>query len=115
MKYFNSLDKESKSIYEPPEKYDLPIKAIKQSFWNQFKYQVNRGILVAWRNRFSKIVNSAITIGAIISLAALDGFTKLAIDSDPNLPFATLVRPQRQELPDVFLGLFSYTYRLQIQ
>lgn len=113
--YFNNLGDKEKSIYEPPEKYELPIETNKHSFWYQFSYQVNRALLVAWRNRFQKIVNCTIIVGSVIFITVLDGVTKVSIDRDPNLPFATLLRPEQVDFPDIFNDLFVYSQSAQLQ
>lgn len=113
--YFNGLGEKEKSIYEPPEQYELPIATEKKSFWYQFTYQVNRALLVAWRNRFLKIVNCTIIVGAIVFITALDGVTTVSIDKDPNLPFATLVRPEPTDFSEVFKDLFAYSLSAQLQ
>jgi len=95
-------------MYEPPEEYSLPIETIKHSFGYQFIHQLNRAVLVGWRNRFSKIINCTVIVGAVIFITALDGVTKVAIDSDPNLPFATLLRPQHSDMQDIFVDIFAY-------
>jgi hypothetical protein len=115
LKYFNKLDDKEKGIYDPPEKYKLPLDTIKHAFGYQFMYQVNRALLVSWRNRFAKIIHSTIIVGSIVFITILDGVTKVSIDEDPNLPFATLVRPQPQELPDIFRDLFAYSQSVQMQ
>jgi hypothetical protein len=113
--HYDGLDPVEKSVYEPPAKYDLPIKTSKQHVLYQFTYQVNRAILVGWRNRFSKIVNSSIIVGSIVFITFLDGVTNVTVDSDPNLPFSVLVRPQTDELRDIFSGLFAYSQSMQLQ
>ena len=113
--YFNGLGKKEKLIYEPPDKYELPVETVKKSFWYQFSYQVNRSLLVAWRNRFSKIVNCTIIVGSIVFISALDGVTKVTVDRDPNLPFATLVRPEQSDFPEIFKDLFAYSQSAQLQ
>ena len=108
LKYFNSIDAEVKSIYEPPEKYDLPTGTIKQSFWYQFINQTKRVFLVSWRNRLFKIINFSLTVGSIIFMTALDGVARVSVDKDPKLPFFMMVRPQKSELPRIFEDLFAY-------
>ena len=113
--HFDNLNDKEKSIYEPPEKYELPIETEKHSFWYQLSYQLYRALLVSWRNRFSKIVNCTIIVGSVLFITALDGVTKVSVDRDPNLPFATLVRPQEVDFPDIFSDLFAYSQSAQLQ
>jgi len=110
LEYFNKLNDEQKSIYEPPEKYDLPIDTIKRSFWYQFIRQVNRAFLVSWRNRFTKTINCTIIVGSIALITAMDGVNRVSADKDPDLPFDLLVRPQKSELSKVFHDLFAYSH-----
>ena len=115
MEYFNQLGGEEKLLYEPPEKYDLPADTVKPSFWYQFISQLQRALIVAWRDRLSKIISSTIIVGSVVFITALDGVTKVSIDSDPNLPFAMMVRPQESELADIYEELFAYSQSAQIQ
>ena len=113
--HFDNLCDKEKSIYEPPEKYELPIETEKHSFWYQLCYQLYRALLVAWRDRFSKIINCTIIVSSVIFITALDGVTKVSVDRDPNLPFGTLVRPQEEDFPEIFSDLFAYSQSAQLQ
>ena len=116
MEYFNQLGGEEKLLYEPPEKYDLPADTVKPSFWYQFISQLQRALIVAWRDRLSKIISSTIIVGSVVFITALDGVTQVSVDDrDPNLPFMTMVRPQPSEFPNIFQELFEYSESAQGQ
>ena len=115
LKYFEHLCSEEKCLYEPPENYDLPYEIEKPTFWYQFVNQLRRALLVAWRNRFSKIISSTIIVGAVVFITALDGVTKISVDSNPTIPFEIMVRPMEQDLPSIFAQLFSYALSQQGQ
>lgn len=81
---------------------------------NQFVFQVKRELFIAWRNRLQKIITCAMIVGSVVFITALDGITVPTIDSNPQLAFYTMVRPQLSDLDDMFLELFSYG-RLPLQ
>jgi len=93
----------------------LPYEIEKPTFWYQFVNQLRRALLVAWRNRFSKIISSTIIVGAGVFITALDGVTKISVDSNPTIPFEIMVRPMEQDLPSIFAQLFSYSLSQQGQ
>ena len=115
VKYFSNLDDNLKSIYEPPEEYNLPIEVSKHTFWYQFMYQTKRIFLVSWRNRLSKIINFSIIVGSVVFITALDGITEVSVDADPNLPFDTFTRPQITDRSDIFRELFAHSLSPQLQ
>jgi ABC-type multidrug transport system ATPase subunit len=114
-KYFTRLSTGEKLIYEPPEVYELPFSIEEPSFGTQFRFQFRRALLVAWRNRFSKIIDSTIIVVAVIVITALDGVTTTSYDNDPDIPYSVMVRPLEEDLPTIFEQLFSYSLIPQIQ
>ena len=106
---------EEKALYKPPEKYDLPEGIIKPSFWNQSANQVKRAMIVVWRDRLTRTISSTIIVGSVIFITILDGVSKVANDSDPQLPFDMLVRPLESEQPSILTQLFVYSESQQIQ
>ncbi|VEU38252.1 unnamed protein product [Pseudo-nitzschia multistriata] len=115
LKYFDNMGDKEKTLYEPPEKYDLPIDIEKPSFSFQFVNQVKRALLVAWRDRLTRIITATIIVGSVIFITALDGVTSVSIDLNPDLPFDVLVRPQERDQENIFNALFAYVHRQQIQ
>ena len=73
-------------------------------------FQTKRILLVSWRNRLFKIINSFIVVGSIVFITALEGVTEVCVDADPNLPFLTLVRPEITFTAgrDIFEELFAH-------
>jgi ABC-type multidrug transport system ATPase subunit len=114
-KYFDRLSPEENSIYEPPQEYDLPFSIEEPSFGTQFRFQFRRAILVAWRNRFSKIIDSTIIVIAVIVITALDGVTDVSYDNDPEISYHVMVRPLEEDLPSIFQQLFNYSLIPQIE
>jgi hypothetical protein len=115
MKHMANLTPDQKALYEPPEKYDLPFRVQKPLFWYQFVNQLRRGMVVASRNRFSKIVDCTIIVGAVIVITALDGTTDVAMDDNPDLAYEVMVRPVKDDLSTIFQRLFAYSMTRQIQ
>jgi hypothetical protein len=115
MNHMANLTPDQKAIYEPPEKYDLPFRVQKPLFWYQFVNQLRRGIVVASRNRFSKIIDCTIIVVAVIVITALDGTTEVAMDDNPDLAYEVMVRPVKDDLSTIFQRLFAYSMTRQIQ
>jgi ABC-type multidrug transport system ATPase subunit len=114
-KYFEKLSPEDRVIYQPPEKYDLPIRIEEPSLWFQFRNQLRRALIVAWRNRFSKIIDFTVIVLAVIVITALDGVTNVSLENDPDIPYEVMVRPLQDDVPSMFEQLFSYAMTHQIQ
>jgi ABC-2 type transporter len=115
IKHMANLTPDQKAIYEPPEKYDLPFHVQKPLFWYQFGNQLRRAVLVAWRNRFSKIVDCTIIVVAVIVITALDGTTEVSLDINPDIPYEIMVRPLTDDIETIFQQLFAYSLTRQIQ
>eukprot|EP00529_Nitzschia_sp_RCC80_P002293 CAMPEP_0113480212 /NCGR_PEP_ID=MMETSP0014_2-20120614/21752_1 /TAXON_ID=2857 /ORGANISM="Nitzschia sp." /LENGTH=1932 /DNA_ID=CAMNT_0000373621 /DNA_START=203 /DNA_END=6001 /DNA_ORIENTATION=- /assembly_acc=CAM_ASM_000159 len=114
-KYFDGLTDEQKQLYDPPLEYELPYQVEKTSLWNQFVNQFKRCCIVAWRNRFSKIIDLTIIVVAVIVITALDGTTEVSLFDNPEISYFTMVRPLKIELPIIFQELFAYSQTRQIQ
>lgn len=114
--HFDFLSKqEMKELYAPPEPYQLPAPVKKPSFFEQLYHQLNRAFLVAWRNRFEKLIDLSIIVVAVIIISALDGVTEVTIDEDPDIPFEIMVRPLQDDLETLFTQLFNFALTRQIQ
>lgn len=99
----------------PPEQYDLPLNVVKPSFWYQFAHQFRRALLVAWRDRFSKIISCTIIVGAVVVITAMDGVEIIAVDNNPVIPFEMMVRPMIYDLSSIYEQLFAYSLSQQLQ
>jgi hypothetical protein len=115
LKHFDNLCAEELDLYRPPEQYDLPIDTEKPAFWYQFANQLRRAMIVAWRDRFSKIISCTIIVGAVIFITAMDGATTVSVDKNPVTPYEILVRPTRDDFPSIYEQLFSYSNSKQLQ
>jgi hypothetical protein len=114
--YFESLNEtEINSTYAPPAPYQLPGAVEKPSFFVQLGHQVSRAFLVAWRNRFEKLIDLSIIVIAVILITALDGVAEVTIDEDPEAPFEMVVRPLRDDLETLFTEVFGFSLTRQIQ
>jgi len=114
-RYFDRLRPDERSIYEPPQEYDLPFHVEEPPFWTQFRYQLRRASVVAWRNRFSKTIDCSIIVVAVIAITALDGVTEVSLDQNPDIPYEVMLRPLEEDLSTIFQQLFSYSLTHQIQ
>jgi hypothetical protein len=109
------LSADERVIFEPPNKYDLPIRIEEPSLWTQFRNQLRRALIVAWRNRFSKTIDFTVIVLAVIVITALDGTTNVSVDDDPDIPYEVMVRPLKDDMSTIFQQLFSYSMTYQIQ
>ena len=106
--YFTNLSEADLDIYDVPEKSDLPKEVVKPAFYKQFYFQMWRALLVAWRNRVSKTVDSLVIIGAAILISLLDGVQNVAVDRNPQIPFVIAVRPRPEDSQTLAIQLFQY-------
>jgi hypothetical protein len=114
-KHFGKLSGADKAIYEVPEEYALPDKVCKPSFWYQLDHQIRRASIVAWRNRFSKVIDLTIVVGAVIVISILSGVNEVAFDLDPQIPFKVMTRPNQDDNETIFKELFAYAFTKQLQ
>mmetsp|Transcript_17412 Transcript_17412/g.40037 ORF Transcript_17412/g.40037 Transcript_17412/m.40037 type:complete len:1463 (+) Transcript_17412:134-4522(+) len=115
VEYIDQMNKEQRTIYEPPNPYELPSGTRKPLFFTQFLNQVRRALIVAWRDRLAKVISSSIIVGSVIFITAMDGVTKVSLDSDPNIPFEVLLIPAESDKDSVFAQLFAYSESQQMQ
>jgi ABC-2 type transporter len=94
-----------------PEPYDLPVPVKNRSFVFQLIIQFRRNLLLAWRNRFSKLVDTAIILVAVSLICLFEGVVNLtrATDRDRTIiSFEDLTSGNPFDLGRNFRGLFSY-------
>lgn len=114
-KYFTTMIAAEKALYAVPEEYDLPKDVIKPSFFTQLNHQVKRGFIVARRNLFSKVIDAAIIVAAVIIITATDGVAEISLDHDPDIPFDIMTRPDIEEDGKILnTELFGYALTRQI-
>ena len=87
-KHFRNLKNNRKALYAPPAPFQIPIPSERPPFWNQLKIQLERNLLVAWRNRSSKIVDICVIIVAITVSAGFEGPLELTRQHVPEVSFA---------------------------
>jgi hypothetical protein len=114
-KYFDRLSDAKRHIYRVPSPYQLPSGIEKPSFLYQLNHQLGRALIVAWRNRFNKFIDSIIIIGAVIIITALDGVAQVTLENEPDIPFEIMVRPNEDDVVTIFTELFGYSLTRQIQ
>ena len=109
--YFKNLKGTERMLYEVPDKCELPSKVVKPTFYEQFDYQIRRALLVTWRNRVSKSLESLVIIGAAMMISLMDGVQKVTVDANPEIPFIVATRPRPDDGKFIFTQLFQYAYR----
>ncbi len=108
--YFKTRSPEELARYTPPEPYDLPRVVEKPSFWAQLVGQIERNLLILWRNRTSKLVDTTMIVGAVVLIALLQGVTEVTRPQQPGLSFDQLVEGDPYEIPKTFPNLFRYAF-----
>lgn len=106
--HFNNMNEETKRLYEPPASYDFPKKTIMPSFWLQFLLQMKRAFLLAWRNRVTKAIETAIIVFAIAIITLSQGTTTLTTESIPLVPFEAFIAGQDEIIVAFFQPLFEF-------
>ena len=116
IKHFQSLDDAEKSIYDAPERYPLPKRMLKPTFREQLVLQLRRAVLVAWRNRFTKVVDTMIIVGSVILISLIDGIEEVSLaGTDPDVSFETAVRPQKEDFAYIAFQNFRWANVRQIE
>ena len=100
--------KAKEELYLPPEETELPTPTEKSSFFEQFKVQLRRALIVANRNRYSKFVDTCITLIALIVISFLDGATDPTNGDDPDLDYVEATRPNENTAEQYLRNLFKY-------
>ena len=106
--YFEGLDEKDKIIYNVPPESKLPEVQKKPSFLFQVWAQTVRAGLVAWRNAFSKFIDTLILVVATIIITLTDGVPVMTRGRDPNIKFDDLVSPNEENILNTFKELFLY-------
>lgn len=107
--------KANEGKFSPPTPFGLPEPYHKPSFIQQLSLQLERAFLVAWRNRSSKLVDTAVVVVAVIMMALLDGVIQVT-KSTPQIEvsFDAVVRPDDENVEKLFEGLFEFTMILNV-
>ncbi len=106
--YYNTRSHEELERYTPPEPYDLPKAVEKPLFWTQLGVQIERNLLILWRNRNSKLIDTTMIVGAVVLISLLQGVTEVARPQHPALSFDQLIECDPYEVPKTFPYLFKY-------
>lgn len=106
--YYGSLNEQERERYTPPTPYDLPARVKKPTFWTQLRGQIHRNLLMSWRNRTSKLLDTMMLVGAIVLISWLQGTTEVTRAQQPKLTFDQLVEGDPYEIPKTFPSLFKY-------
>jgi hypothetical protein len=91
-----------------PTPYELPVKVKNRSFFVQLIVQLRRNLLLAWRNRFSKFVDTAIILGAVSLISWFEGVVSVTREVDPNIAFDDLTSGNPVDLVQNFGRLFRH-------
>jgi ABC-type multidrug transport system ATPase subunit/Ca2+-binding EF-hand superfamily protein len=100
---------ESWKSYDPPGAYAFPEKSQMPSFGVQFFLQLKRMFLLAWRNRVTKIIETAVIVFAVAVVTFFDGTTSVSVESIPLVPFEAFIAGQEEVIESFFKPLFEFS------
>jgi len=109
--HFKNLSENDKARYIAPHQYDLPRRVEKPSFFRQLKTHVGRNLLLMWRNRSSKLIDTIVIVGGVALVSLVDGVLEITVDWTPNLSFDQLVDGDPLTIPDSFPELFMHAIK----
>jgi hypothetical protein len=107
--YFDNLSEEEKAIYTAPKETDLPDLPRRKSFLSQLMHQLSRAFRVSNRNMYSKLIDTAVLIVAVVVITVLQKTPIESYDRQPNIPFESLVNPTEERLLGIGSELFRYS------
>lgn len=105
---YERLQNASEQASTAPKPYALPEAAEKPNFTTQFLYQVQRNVLISWRNRASKVADTTIIVGAVALISWFEKVAVVTLDYPPDATFAELVEGNPFEIPKAFPSFFAY-------
>jgi ABC-type multidrug transport system ATPase subunit/aryl carrier-like protein len=105
--HFESLEEEEMQMYQPPESSELPQHTTMPGFFLQFRLQMNRIFLLAWRNRVAKTIETAIIVIAVALITVFDGTVEPTRGWQPLIPFEVFISGQRAVQAAFFPQLFE--------
>lgn len=108
--YYASLPAYERLQFEAPEPYDLPSIKQKPSFTRQLGIQLQRNVRLSWRNRFSKLVDTTLIVGAVILISLFEGIVEVTSENDPEVSFMALTNGDPEWMASTFPELFRYAY-----
>lgn len=109
--HFESIEGDSRMKYDPPKPYELPQSTVMPSFGVQFILQMKRTILLAWRNRVTKTIETAIIVLAVTIISFFEGTVSLTEDSVPLVPFEAFIAGQEEVIIAFFQPLFEFSLK----
>ena len=93
--HFRHLSRRKRSLYRAPKPFDLPSKVDRPAFLSQLGYQIHRLVLLAYRNWYSKLLDTTIIVGAVILVSLLDGVVTPTVEADMNtLDYYSVAEPR---------------------
>ena len=107
--HFNML--ENREIYDAPDPSDLPESIITPTTMTQFLLQLRRMLLIAWRNRVTKLVETLVIIATFSILGGVSGVLQVTVDDNPLVPFEILIAGREEVLQEFFPPLFAFATR----
>jgi ABC-type multidrug transport system ATPase subunit/Ca2+-binding EF-hand superfamily protein len=108
-RHFSAMSEEQRKVYDPPKAYAYPEKAQMPSFLVQFLLQLRRMFLLAWRNRVTKIIETAVIVFAVAVVTFFDGTTSVSVESIPLVPFEAFIAGQEEVIESFFKPLFEFS------
>lgn len=109
--HFEHIDTASREKYDPPVAYETPQCTVMPSFLVQFKLQMQRTILLAWRNRVTKTIETAIIVFAVALITFFEGTASYTIATVPLVPFEAFIAGQDEVIVAFFEPLFEFSLR----
>lgn len=113
--HFAALQGEERQMYLPPPPSDFPKAQERPPFWDQLKIQLERNVLVMWRNRFSKIVDVCLIIIAVTLAAGFEGPIQLTRKHAPLVSFRELTSGDPADLYRNFPQFFLHAIYLKAE
>jgi len=109
-KYYACLPEYERKRFEAPEPYALPSIKQKPSFRRQLGIQLQRNVLLSWRNRFSKLVDTTLIVAAVILISLFEGIVEVTSENEPEVSFMDLTNGDPVSMAATFPELFRYAY-----
>jgi hypothetical protein len=106
--HFDSLEHAEKQKFEAPVPTPLPVAATTPSFLTQLWIQLERILLVSWRNAFNIFVDTALIVAAVVVVSAFEGVVVLTHPVAQRADFDSLVSLNPATLVAEFANIFMF-------
>lgn len=106
--HYEELDDKERLKYLPPHPTEIPEAKVMPSFFHQFSIQLGRCFLVAYRNSFTKVLDTGMIMFAAF-VVSIGDTVELATDNDPNVSFDTFYSIDLTRLGEKLPEFFKYS------